>query len=239
MSEPRDASTQATAARSLVRSQDSGILSTQSKELPGYPFGSVTPYVMMHTGRVAVFVSAIAEHTANMRGDSKVCLTVTEQGEGNQQALSRVTLIGDAAVVPEDSLSEVQERYFSLFPEARQYSQAHPFEFFWIEPRRVRYIAGFGQIFWVEPDQWSLPSPEWSGGESRIVDHMNEDHRDVVHAIAERRGVSVADGARMVAVDVEGCHIQAGGARLYVPFTRVANTEEELRSVMIELARAR
>ncbi len=60
MSEPRDASTQATAARSLVRSQDSGILSTQSKELPGYPFGSVTPYVMTHTGRVALFVSAIA-----------------------------------------------------------------------------------------------------------------------------------------------------------------------------------
>ena len=94
---------QAAMARRLLRSVDSGILSTMSLEIPGYPFGSVTPYAMTQEGRVAMYVSEIAQHTRNMRGDPKVCLTVTEgSGAENQQALGRVTVVGDVFEVPAD-----------------------------------------------------------------------------------------------------------------------------------------
>lgn len=238
MTEPRDPKADAAAARRLLRSQASGVLSTLSTELPGYPFGSVTPYVMAHSGQVAVFVSAIAQHTANMRAEPKTCMTVIEQTAGNQQAAGRVTLIGDALRVPEPAVSQVQERYFSLFPEARHYSQAHPFEFFWLEVKRVRYIAGFGQIFWVEPDEWALPEPGWQAGQAGVLEHMNSDHADSLRAIAGHHGASETEDARMVAVDVEGCHIQAGSTRLYVPFAAAAYESDDLRAAMIELSRA-
>ena len=237
MTEPMDSAARARAARGLLRSRQSGILSTQSLELAGFPFGSVTPYVMTHAGRVAILVSAIAEHTANMRADSKVCLTAVEAGEGNQQALGRVSLLGLAELVPEEGLPEVQGRYFRLFPEARHYSQAHAFDFFWIVPTRTRYIAGFGQIFWVEPEQWCLPEPEWKAREEVILEHMNRDHAPAVRAIALRRGADEAESARMLALDVEGCHVQAGATRVYAPFARPAASEESLRGALIELAR--
>ena len=79
--------TEVATGRHLLRSLDSGILSTMSQELPGYPFGSVTPYVMTHEGRLVVYVSSIAQHTRNMQENSKVSLTVVEQGSGNQVTL--------------------------------------------------------------------------------------------------------------------------------------------------------
>jgi heme oxygenase (biliverdin-IX-beta and delta-forming) len=233
----RDPQADAAAARRLLRSQDSGVLCTLSQELPGYPFGSVTPYVLAHTGQVAVFVSAIAQHTANMRAEPKVCLTVVEEATGNQQAAGRVTVIGDAAPVPEASVPGVQARYFNLFPEARDYGQAHTFEFFWIEVQRVRYIAGFGQIFWVEPPEWAGAIPEWSAQEPDILEHMNADHPQAVGAIARRGGADPSEGARLVAVDLEGCHVQVGPSRLYVPFADRAVASDDVRRSMIELAR--
>jgi len=90
------ATNQAATGRRLVRSMDSGILSSMSLELPGYPFGSVAPYVMTHDGALAMYVSSIAQHTRNMQEDPKVSLTIVQQGLGNKQALGRVTVVGDA-----------------------------------------------------------------------------------------------------------------------------------------------
>ncbi len=230
---------QAAMARRLLRGIDSGILATMSQELPGYPFGSVTPYAMTHEGRVAVFVSGIAQHTRNMRGDPKVCLTVIEQATGaeNQQALGRVTVVGDASAVPADREDAVRERYFGFFPEARHYSQTHDFHLYWLEPRRVRFIRGFGQIFWVEAEEWSVPTPEWSAGEAGIVEHMNSDHGDSVLEIA-RRQVAEVEEAELVAVDPEGFHVRADSRLLYIAFPEPCLTSAEVRAGMVQLARA-
>ena len=32
-------------------------------------------------------------------------------------------------------------------------------------PDRVRYIAGFGKIFWIEQEEWAVPRPQWAGSE--------------------------------------------------------------------------
>ena len=193
MSEERKTTEQAAMARRLLRSVDSGILTTLSTETPGYPFGSVTPYVMTHEGRVAVYVSEIAQQTRKMRGDPKVCLTVTERNEaGNQQALGRVTVVGDACEVPADRRASVEERYFGFFPEAREYAGAHGFLFHWVEPRRVRYVAGLGQIFWVEPEDWSVPIPTWGTDEQSTIEQMNTDHTDAVVNIVRQHGAGEA-----------------------------------------------
>jgi putative heme iron utilization protein len=230
---------EAALARRLVRSTDGGVLSTMSVELPGYPFGSVTPYAMGRDGRIAVYVSGIAQHTRNMRADPKVCLTVAEEPGGeNRQAVGRATVIGDASEVPASEADAVAERYFGFFPEAREYAGTHDFSFYRIEPRRVRYIGGFGRIFWVEPEDWSVPAPEWTSAERAIVEHMNEDHAESLRAIAAAHGAAQVGAAELVALDVEGFHVRADASLLYVPFPAPCTTTDEVRAAMIELARS-
>jgi putative heme iron utilization protein len=220
-----------------MRRVDSGVLSTMSVELPGYPFGSITPFIMTHEGRVVIYVSDIAQHTKNMNVDRRVCLTVIEHGDGNQQALGRVTVVGDAAVVPVAERDAVAERYQRLFSESRAYEKTHGFAFYWIKPVRIRYIGGFGKISWIERDDWLLPAPEWAAEESHILDHMNDDHPPAIAAMLRQRGVE-ADDPRMVAVDLEGFHVTAGSDVHYIEFGGKQATMDAVRSAMVELARA-
>jgi hypothetical protein len=230
---------EAALARRLVRSADSGVLSTMSLELPGYPFGSVTPYAMTREGSVAVYVSSIAQHTHNMRNDAKVCLTVAaERGGENQQAVGRVTVVADASEVPAHESGAVAERYFGFFPEARAYAGSHDFAFYRLAPRRVRFIGGFGRIFWVEPEEWIVPAPEWSSTERAIVDHMNDDHAEALRAIAAAHGAAQPGAAELVALDVEGFHVRADSGIHYVPFPSPCLTSDQVRASMIELARS-
>jgi putative heme iron utilization protein len=228
---------EAATGRRLIRSRDSGILSTMSRELPGYPFGSVTPYVMTHGGELVVYVSTIAQHTANMLEDPKVSLTVIEHGAGNQQALGRVTVIGDAGAVPERALEAVSTRYFQFVPEAEAYAGTHGFSFFWIEPKRIRFIGGFGQIFWIEAEEWRQPTPEWAAGEQGIIEHMNADHTEALAKMAAHYMGVPADSPRLIAVDPEGTHLRNGEACFYVPFAEPAFERDSVRTAMIELAR--
>ena len=229
---------EAALARRLVRTLDSGVLSTQSLELPGYPFGSVTPYAMTHEGRIALYVSGIAQHTANMEADPRVSLTVAaERGEQNQQAVGRVTVIGDASLATGEEAAGALDRYLAFFPEAAAYGGAHAFSIYWIEPRRVRFIGGFGQIFWVEEPDWSVPTPEWQAGEAGIVQHMNEDHVPALKAILFEHGVT-ASNPQLIAVDPEGFHARTEAGIHYVPFPVPCMTSDEVRQAMIQLARA-
>ena len=61
-------------ARRLLRRQQHGVLSTLSKKLDGYPFGSVTPFVLDHQARPVILISTLAEHTKNIAADPRVSL---------------------------------------------------------------------------------------------------------------------------------------------------------------------
>ena len=224
-------------ARTLMRRRDAGVLSSMSTELPGYPFGSVTPYALTHDGRVCLFVSDIAQHTKNMADDGRVCLTVADDAGGDAQAAGRVSVVGDASVVAESDAEAVAARYFALFPHARGHQEAHGFRFWQIAPKRVRYIGGFGKIFWVEPDDWAVPMPEWADGEDGIIEHMNTDHRDALVAMANRFAGLEGDDVSLVAVDPEGCHVRVDGSVAYLGFAEPALTRDAVRSAMVDLAK--
>lgn len=223
-------------ARNLLRKLDCGVLSTMSIEMPGYPFGSITPYVTMHDGRVVILVSDIAQHTKNMKADNKVCLTVMHNADGNKQEQGRATLIGDIEQVPEDLIGKVSARYFAFFPEARHYSQAHAFSYYWLAPKRVRYIGGFGKIFWIEKEDWAVPTPEWAADESSIIQHMNDDHGDALISMAKFFCGVDADEVTLIAMDVEGCHIRAGKSIHHIPFDTYVTSKGDVRQAMISLA---
>lgn len=231
---------QSAMARRLVRRIDSGILSTLSVDVPGYPFGSVTPYVLTHAGEVAIYVSGIAQHTANMLVDPRVCLTVTagaSAGGGNVQAKGRVTIVGDARRAEDAEGQAALDRYLALFPEAQAYAGTHDFAIYLIRAKRVRHIAGFGQIFWVEPEAWSVPEPAWAEQEAGILEHMNRDHVPALRAMAEAQGSS-GDDLRLLALDPEGFHLGVDGTRLYLPFPEPCLDASQVREALVALTQA-
>jgi putative heme iron utilization protein len=219
------------AARRLFLQESFGVLSTISLDVPGYPFGSVTPYCADRQGRPIIYISHIAQHTRNILADSRVSLTVfdTSGDSDDVQARGRVTCIGDARAVDDASVANVGERYFQYFPSARQYEGTHSFQFFRIDLVRVRFIGGFGQIFWVEPGEFLTANPFSALQESRIIQHMNDDHRDaLMHYTGGKPGV-------MVGIDGEGFDVLQSGNKMRFDFDAPIATMEEARQALIAM----
>lgn len=215
----------------LLLQESFGVLSTVSIDVPGYPFGSVTPYCTDRNSRPILYISHIAQHTKNILTDSRVSLTVVEKTESDDvQARGRVTFIADAHQV-EHSDDDVHERYFRYFPSARQYENTHDFEFFRLEPVRIRFIGGFGRIFWVEPPAFTTANPFSRAEENRIVQHMNKDHSDAL-------GRYVGGGpAEMAGIDGEGFDVLRAGKKVRIPFGTPVTNMEEARKALVEMAR--
>jgi putative heme iron utilization protein len=228
-------------ARALLRRAPAGVLSTWSQALPGYPFGSLAPFAMTHEGRPLLWVSRLAEHTRNLAAQPRACLTVCEATFGDPQAVGRASLLGEAHQAPEAEHAALAARFFALFPEQREYEQLGDFGFWRIEPVRVRWIGGFGEIAWIEREDWLLDTPEWQLGEAGIVGHMNDDHRDALEALLRARGEEPRE-VEMLACDPEGFHVRSGERVHWIAFARPCGTAGDVRAEMVRLtkeARAR
>jgi len=81
----------------MLRAHRYGVLSSLSKKFDGYPFGSITPYLVDHDGSLLILISAIAEHTKNILHDPRVSLITHDQRDPHIQTQGRVTLVGNAA----------------------------------------------------------------------------------------------------------------------------------------------
>lgn len=138
--------------RNLLEHETQGLLSTLSKKYEGWPFGSITPYAISASGEPIIFVSSLAEHTRNFLNDSRVSLFIqdTSADNNNPQANARATLLGLATNVDEKEYSEAAQAYLMRFPEARQNFQLGDFRLYKIEVKHIRYIGGFGEMFWME-----------------------------------------------------------------------------------------
>jgi len=223
-------------ARALLRRVPAGVLSTWSQAMPGYPFGSLAPFAMTHEGRPLLYASRLAEHARNLAAQPRACLTVLEATLGDAQAVGRASLLGEARQAPEAEHAALAARFFALFPEQREYEQLGDFGFWRLEPVRVRWIGGFGEIGWVERDEWLLETPEWRHGEAGIVGHVNQDHRDALEAILRARGEPAYEVA-MLACDPEGFHVRSAGRVSWIPFARACPTASDVRAEMVRLAR--
>ena len=137
--------------RALIEMETNGVLSTLSKRLRGWPFGSITPFAASRAGEPLILISEIAEHTRNLRHDARASLLVQDsRALEDPQAGARVTLIGYAFPVAGPYLDDARTRYLGQFPNARSYFEAHDFTLFRIMVLDVRYIGGFGEIYWLK-----------------------------------------------------------------------------------------
>jgi len=221
-------------ARRLVRKFASGVLATQSLQFPGYPYASSLPFCTDQQGRVVVLISHLAEHTQNADRDPKTGFLVSALTRDLQEQ-ARVSMIGDIA--PLDAAA-IASRYLRYFPQARQYLQIGGFRFFRIEPRSLRYIAGFGSIHTIAAESYLAPRYPISNSEDDIIEHMNAEHaHNLVDYCLHARGKAPASAA-MIGVDCDGFDVRADGEMLRIEFADEVKDAGEVRTELVRLAQA-
>lgn len=201
-------------ARQFLRATRNGMLSTFSAKLPGYPFGSVAPFVLDHSGQPVILISTIAEHTRNIVANPKVSLLVFS-GDEDLQAGARLTLIGQAIEINKDDI-DLRNRYLRYLPQAAGYFDMHDFRFYRIEIVQTRYIAGFGKMGWLTGDELLATTKpaadsQLASQETAIIEHMNTDHADSLIAYCKHfHGVDATD-AQMLGIDNDGFDVKVTG----------------------------
>ena len=221
-------------ARALLSSQDQGVLCTNSIDLVGYPFGSITPYCLNRDGQPIILISDLAQHTHNIKANNKVSLIANERDVADAQAAARITYIGDANLVDKND-----ERYYRYFPASRDFHKTHDFNFYTIDLVRARYIGGFGKIYWVEQQDLLKANPFSLQEGSDMVDHMNNDHQPAMQHYCELFEIAYdkEQQLKMVAIDSEAFYLRAGEKLHRIEFETSVSTALEVRQAMVELAK--
>ncbi|WP_339079968.1 DUF2470 domain-containing protein [Pseudomonas sp. TMP9] len=224
-------------ARELLLKEYRGVLSTHSKAMPGFPFGSVVPYCLDAEGFPLMLISRIAQHTHNLKQDAKCSLLVGERGAEDVQAVGRLTLLAHARQLEDGAQIEAAaQRYYRYFPGSQDHHRVHDFDFWRLEPVRWRYIGGFGAIHWL--DQVALANPFAGESEASMVEHMNDDHVAAIAHYVELAGLPRHAPAELVGVDSEGFHLRIAQGLYWLAFPTSCNSAHEVRQALVVLARA-
>ncbi len=223
-------------ARNLLLNESSGVLSTHSQALPGYPFGSIVPYCFGLDGRPVILISTIAQHTKNIKANHRVSLTVAESGKDDVQAASRTTIVADAHCVTAGNDEHVL-RYYEYFPDSRDYHATHDFDFYALVPVRVRFIGGFGEIHWLEPGDVFVENPFTRAEESGMVTHMNADHQDTMQHYCQQASITMNKHPLMAGIDSEGFHLLVDQRIERFTFDKKVTTPVGVRKTLVEMAR--
>ncbi|OAI93371.1 HugZ family protein [Pseudomonas putida] len=224
-------------ARELLLKEYRGVLSTHSKSMPGFPFGSVVPYCLDAEGNPLILISRIAQHTHNLQKDPKCSLLVGERGAEDVQAVGRLTVLAEARKLERaEAIEAAAERYYRYFPESRNYHSAHDFDFWVLQPVRHRYIGGFGAIHWI--DQLTLANPFAGKVEAGMVEHMNSDHAKAIAHYVALSGLPDSVPVQLAGIDSEGMHLRIGQALYWLAFPEPCNTPTQVREALVLLAHA-
>ncbi len=225
-------------ARALLLNEYHGILSTHSVDMPGYPFGSVSPYCLDYQGRPVILISSIAQHTKNIEANPKVSLIITEGEVDDIHTAARLTLLASAEKLP-DNDHDTPQRYYQYYPSAKQYHSQHNFEFYGLNIVRARFIGGFGKIHWIEAEEMLQANPFTYTEEQGMISHMNKDHENALAHYCEQADINI--GAKqspvMSGIDKEGFHLRVGERIHRFGFSEIAYDATQVRKNLVAMAR--
>lgn len=127
----------------------------------GQACASYAPYIADSQGRIAVFVSELAQHTANLRQHKQVSLLFIEDEGGCANPFARRRLSYDCAVTELDPADPVSVALLDQMEQTfgatvRMLRTLPDFHLLLFTPNKGNYIKGFGAAY-----QWqgAMPSP--------------------------------------------------------------------------------
>ena len=222
-------------ARQLLRTHRYGALSTLSQKFDGHPFGSICPYLVDHDGSLLILISDLAEHTRNIKADSRVSLITHSQDDPHIQAQGRVTVVGTAQFSPDRA--QLSKRYLRYFPEAATYLALQDFRFYRIVPQAIRYIGGFGKIHWVSIENYAPAPYSLIEAEDEVIAHMNADHHDSMRRYCMHFHGQAAEQVEMIGIDCDGFDVNADGVILRFDFSEPVLDTQQARKALVEMSR--
>ncbi|MAI80643.1 MAG: hypothetical protein CL917_17010 [Deltaproteobacteria bacterium] len=230
-------------ARTLLETVNTATLCTLSHKPADYPYGSFVTFSM--DGHLPTFfISELAEHTQNLRRDTRASLMVAESGGEDPLANSRVTLVGRVELVVDQKLREsAKESYLASHPSAAHYIDYSDFSFWQLHVESLRYIGGYGRMSWVDGEQWRLseadPTISFSEG---VLTHMNEDHGEAMVDYCKAFSKAIdTTSATMTQIDRYGFEMSAstqkGPRPIRLAFPEPILTSEDARKQMVALVK--
>ena len=223
-------------AINLMRNCREGVLSTVSKKYEGYPFGSFVTFISGADRSIIFYASDIAQHTINLKNNSKACITLFNLSEGDKQDSARLSLLGDVKKIEED-IDEISRQFIEFFPESSQYSNMHDFNFYKLNISQVRWIGGFGKIAWLSSTNWNPTKPKWLKQENSMVKHMNEDHQNsIVSTLNAKLGIK-DKRAKMLRLTMDGYYVSSKNKIYFVDFNLPCFTVKQYRDKLVEQAK--
>ena len=223
-------------AINLMRNCREGVLSTVSKKYEGYPFGSFVTFISGADRSLIFYASDIAQHTINLKNNSKACITLFNLSEGDKQDSARLSLIGDVKKIDKD-VEEISRQFIEFFPESSQYSNMHDFNFYKLNISQVRWIGGFGKIAWLSSTNWNPIEPKWLKKEHSMIEHMNEDHSNsIVSALNAKLGIKDKH-ARMLRLTMDGYYVSSKNKIYFLDFNLPCFTVKQYRDKLVEQAK--
>lgn len=146
------------ALRALVEGRRQGALGTLEE---GAPFVSMVLYGLERRAGLApallLHVSRLSPHTRHLLADPRASLLVAlpDVGQGDPQALARITLQCLAQLVPGDDPGHAAARaaYLAHLPQQEYLFGFPDFMLFRLEPQLARYVGGFAKAFTLSAAQ--------------------------------------------------------------------------------------
>lgn len=221
-------------ARCWLRAHHHGLLSTHSRAVEGYPFGSVVPYVLDRDACPVMLVSRLAEHTQNISVDPRVSLLVHDEGN-DVQASARVTLIGVAK--RDEHPEQIEPRYERYFPATKGYRTGMDFEFWRIAPVTLRAIAGFAKVHWLSREAYAPPANTLAEHEDDILAHMNTDHVPTLRDFCQHQFQRQPSSVEMIGVDCDGFDVRADDRILRFEFDTPVTEANAVRTALVQMAK--
>jgi len=231
-------------ARTLLASLSTGTLCTIAVEPAGFPYGSFVTYAA-NDGNPLFFISALAEHTRNLKEDGRASLLVAEGGGDDPLARARVTLVGQCKTVRrDDGFDAVKDAYLGVHPNAGYYIEFKDFAFWRLEVEAVRYIGGYGRMSWVDIDDWQRAAPDpIAPHAAAILAHMNDDHgHNMLDYCRAFTKATAATAAQMTSIDRYGFEMSVetalGPRPVRLAFSQPIATPQDARRELVALAEA-
>lgn len=227
------------AVRALIRGQDRASLATLLAG-EGTPYASLVLYATLPDATPILLLSALAEHTKNLKADPRASLLIDgTSGLADPLTGARATLVGR---LEETSGEIAQARYVARHPSAETYVGFGDFRFYALRLTRAHLVAGFGRIHWIDAAEIvDASSPvALTQREADIVEHMNTDHAEAVELYATRLLGRSGVGWRLTGIDAEGADLRREGEVARLDFaTRIENAESARRELIRLVKKAR
>lgn len=152
MNKPDNKPDHRTEARALLGLARGSLGSLAERDGKPYPFVSLVLPAQSADGEIILLLSDLSDHAKNLQRDPRASLLMDGTLELKEPLTGpRLTLLGEVRVSPDQAGDRTI--YLAAHPEAEMYAGFGDFRFYRFRYFEGLFVAGFGRIFRLKPEE--------------------------------------------------------------------------------------